>query len=222
MLKQIFKALPLTIASIGLASPIWALPSPNANGNYMPAREYHSTWRVVDPDPAGLNCRTHPIGHPRGDRILARLPAGTRIEAIGRDRDTREIALQNGNPWLNVRLNDGTRCWVRAHRKYVQAIAGVSEVDVANSDPEENYWNARLHQFWRVIDPDPEGLNCRRAPGVDFSVVGKLYKNQTISPSSAYSEPIQIDPQRQPWMAVQVQGKNCFIRAHSFFIEPVP
>ncbi|MEB3826420.1 hypothetical protein [Phormidium sp. CCY1219] len=138
MLKQITTLALSGILACGVSAlPASALPTPNENGDY--GRTSHRYWKVVDPDPNGLNCRmgrySYPaIASPRSDVTLDILnwsPVGTldrgeRFEielgpaGFGILTDTR------GKPWFYVRRSFGeystSCCFVRANSSFVVPV----------------------------------------------------------------------------------------------------
>lgn len=117
------------------------LPQPDSNGDYR-RRDIHEYWEVVDPDPAGLNCRM-----PRGCTILELLDMDTvncsfpnrspfEYDVIGALQTGQQfksfptnssgVFLDNNNaPWLFVGENYSggvSNCFVRANRDFVKPI----------------------------------------------------------------------------------------------------
>lgn len=100
------------------------------------------------------------------------------------------------------------------------------------------------HQYWQVVDSDPKGLNCRMGPytkdeiydpGRSFKmdifnwrVIGTLKKGQTFENELGPAGfGIMFDTRNKPWMFVDkisAKGapKQCFVRANSQYIKPVP
>lgn len=95
---------------------------PNSAGDYPIRRQYQGTWRVVDPDPQGLNCRNNIPPYAGSEKIVARFLKGTEITLIQRGRGAFEIGEdKEGLPWLAVRLGNNI-CWVRANQQYVVPV----------------------------------------------------------------------------------------------------
>ncbi|MBP0030843.1 RICIN domain-containing protein [Roseofilum sp. Guam] len=117
MLKQLLGiSLFSTIAissSIVLAAP--SMPRPDKNGDYTYVREA-DRWRVVDSE--GLNCRSRPgtrfvvLEVKRPGAVLRRTIGSPSIRNDGR-----------GLPWLLVEARDGSPCFVRANRRFIEPIA---------------------------------------------------------------------------------------------------
>ena len=108
---------------------------------------------------------------------------------------------------------------------------------------ERGEYQRTSHRYWQVVDSDPNGLNCRMGthsiqeiedPGskVDLNigswpVVGTLKQGEEfeiyLGPSGLG---VLYDKQHQPWFFVEksqgIDGPaNCFVRAHSSFVQPV-
>ncbi|BAS58103.1 MULTISPECIES: hypothetical protein [Leptolyngbya] len=128
-----------------------ALPVPNQNGDYTNTRkgQGHINWQVVDPDPAGLNCRMakqfqgfalDAMNTP--DELMSRdytpnvsswevihqFPPGEKLWAITGNVTTQHIQFDDrGKPWLGVRVpyqggNEIIDCFVRANRRFIKPI----------------------------------------------------------------------------------------------------
>lgn len=100
---------------------------PDRNGDYPIRRQYHGTWKVVDPDPNGLNCRGNMLPGGGSEKIVTTFPTGTLINLVKRERGVFEIENSfQGEPWLRVRLfttpERWGECWVRANRRYVMPV----------------------------------------------------------------------------------------------------
>ncbi|MDF0556516.1 hypothetical protein [Kamptonema sp. UHCC 0994] len=105
-----------------------------------------------------------------------------------------------------------------------------------------DYTGRAYHTYWEVVDPDPNGLNCRmtnssfeelmrvdnRTPFEFFnwSVIGVLKQGQRFESFPSNAAGTFRDTRGLPWLFV---GKNyatggvqrCFIRANSQFVKPV-
>lgn len=106
------------------------LPQPNANGDYLRTR--HRQWRVVDPDPEGLNCRW--LEGVDQDRewdayidlemmswpVVVRFQAGTLLRASTRFNGWSIVTDNRGLPWLKVALGNDRLCLVRANRRFIR------------------------------------------------------------------------------------------------------
>jgi len=74
-------------------------------------------------------------------------------------------------------------------------------------------------QSWRVVDRDPNGLNCRRGPGMNHQIVRRLSFLRPIAPAS--SNAVKLDKDRDPWVQVRLENnQTCFVRSHSAYILP--
>jgi hypothetical protein len=108
----------------------------DAAGNYL--RTSHRHWVVVDPDPAGLNCRWSPeipaewyapaAQYPRMNinewPVVQQFPPHTELLANIAPAGFATMYDENANPWLKVSLgNPEEICLVRAHTDYVKPLA---------------------------------------------------------------------------------------------------
>jgi hypothetical protein len=133
---------------IGLMSILAALPVPNAQGDYVPPvrrTPVHRLWRVVDRDPAGLNCRMAPnfsrgtqwFDTPRGEALLVgdrhaigqwpavtTLKKGTIVQAFTTSLGAQIIIRdRRGKPWLPVVVEEpqtNVHCFLRANSRFIQ------------------------------------------------------------------------------------------------------
>lgn len=103
------------------------------------------------------------------------------------------------------------------------------------------------HQNWRVVDRDPKGLNCRMAQrfqgvsvdGIDappelskrnlhnvsqWPVVFSFRQGQRLVAVTGNmdNQIVLVDSQGKPWLPVYTSKGNCFVRANSRFIQPIP
>lgn len=96
---------------------------PNASGDYPIRQEYSGSWRVVDLDTNGLNCRKNIPPGGGSEEVAERFPPNTLITLVKRQRGVFEIETdQQGKPWLRVQLPNGLDCWVRANQQYVVPV----------------------------------------------------------------------------------------------------
>lgn len=131
------QAVPLSeSASVGLqvkSSP--DLPVADATGNYR--RSGHRTWRVVDSDPNGLNCRwseamptdwyspatQFPDQNFAQWPVVRRFSTGTTLTANLSPAGFEVFYDRRRQPWLKVSLGDNEQiCLVRANAVYIQPI----------------------------------------------------------------------------------------------------
>ncbi|MBE9009138.1 hypothetical protein IQ250_02840 [Pseudanabaenaceae cyanobacterium LEGE 13415] len=128
-----------------------ALPVPNRNGDYTSTRRGagHQHWQVVDPDPAGLNCRMarryqgialDAVNTPdelmsrdyafnvSSWEVIHRFRPGEKLWAITGHMTIQHIQFDDrGKPWLGVRVphrggDEIIDCFVRANRRFVRPI----------------------------------------------------------------------------------------------------
>ena len=110
------------------------VPEFDANGDFYSARVRgnrgyysHRQWLVVEPDEAGLNCRSA-----RGNVVLT-LAYGAIVDSVFESGDA--IQLINNQPWLKVKVTamDLRRqvseefaavqtCYVRANQQYIAPL----------------------------------------------------------------------------------------------------
>jgi hypothetical protein len=98
------------------------------------------------------------------------------------------------------------------------------------------------YEQWEVVDPDPQGLNCRALPAVvenpsdavwssgldDISkwvVVERFRKGKRLTAAIGRlgDQRVIIDNQGNPWLYVNRRNsqKGCVVRANNRFIKPV-
>ncbi len=86
-------------------------PPPDRKGNFHNIE--WPTWRVVDRDPRGLNCRRGPG---TSNAIVTRLRLMTLLTPV---TPYRLEVDKDGDPWMEVRLSNGGSCFVSANSGYV-------------------------------------------------------------------------------------------------------
>jgi len=135
-----------------------------------------------------------------------------------------------------------------------QAAASAASTASGLQQPDENgdYYQPRRRsegsRTWRVVDPDPTGLNCRmkrdwqgitfghvNAPeemGKDYSAnIGAWEVMATLLPGDSLTADgghlsqgiFVLDQDGKPWLAISRSGSSpatCFVRANSAFIQP--
>lgn len=125
-------------------------------------------------------------------------------------------------------------------------LLGYPPVWAANSLPQPNdrgdYGGNLNHLYWRVVDPDPEGLNCRMG---QFSIqevwsldnsgypqigswppVTTLKKGEVFQAQRTYAGfVVTFDENLNPWIFIRNKSDgtpaNCFVRANSAFVQPI-
>ncbi|MGL5192172.1 MAG: hypothetical protein ACRC8Y_01025 [Chroococcales cyanobacterium] len=121
------------------------------------------------------------------------------------------------------------------------------EIPIASSvlpqtNAQGDYTGKSNHINWRVVDPDPNGLNCRMGdrtieqvwnPSAGALNIGSWPVTGTLPTDSTFQAAlspggfvITFDANNQPWMFVESsngpeQTNNCFIRANTNYIEPI-
>lgn len=114
----------------------------------------------------------------------------------------------------------------------VSSISAVATATIAapvmpTADPNGDYYFVREARRWRVVDRDPNGLNCRSGPGANYPVVEVKVTGETLFLASEHfggSPPyINLDERDLPWLKVDGGYESyCFVRANSRFIRPIP
>ncbi|MBO0347544.1 hypothetical protein J0895_00130 [Phormidium pseudopriestleyi FRX01] len=105
-----------------------------------------------------------------------------------------------------------------------------------------DYTGKSNHINWRVVDPDPNGLNCRMGdrtiievwnPSAGALNIGSWPVTGTLPPDSTFQAALSpggfiltFDSNNQTWIFVESsngpeQTSNCFIRANINYVEPV-
>lgn len=107
----------------------------------------------------------------------------------------------------------------------------------------------RGHIYWQVVDPDPNGLNCRmteRFQGIyaDALNTPDEFLSRDYKPNisrwtrvhrfatgerlravtgNGMNQHIQFDDRGKPWMAVRISDVrgDCFVRANIRFVRPI-
>ena len=125
-------------------------------------------------------------------------------------------------------------------------LFGTTSVWAANSLPQPNekgdYVSKSDHLYWQVVDPDPNGLNCRMGeapieaiwspdnPG--FPAIGSWPAVTTLKPDEVFKAQLSysgfvatFDQELQPWIFIKKKQDgtpaNCFVRANQTLIKPI-
>jgi hypothetical protein len=119
MLRNIF-AMPRSVSLMGIAIAtaitttsfaVHAQPQPDNRGNFRNVN--WQSWRVVDRDPKGLNCRQGPGTN---YNILRRLNFLRQITPLS----SPEVKLdRDSNPWVEVMIDNNQSCFVRSHSAFI-------------------------------------------------------------------------------------------------------
>ena len=100
------------------------------------------------------------------------------------------------------------------------ASAGIPQPN-ANGD-----FRSASAQQWRVVDTDPNGLNCRSGPGAEYPVRQKFRRNSVLFVATEHNSSgppwIKNDSRGLPWLLVSLGDDSCFVRANARFIVPIP
>jgi hypothetical protein len=134
-MKRLIAALLVTIAITPAVRAQMPVPQPNADGDYP--RTGHKLWRVVDPDPNGLNCHwseempdpwyapdaQFPDLNIQDWSIVRHFGAGTVLTANTTPAGFVFIHDDRYLPWLKVSLGDNDEiCLVRANQQFVVPV----------------------------------------------------------------------------------------------------
>jgi hypothetical protein len=121
---------------------------------------------------------------------------------------------------------------------------GRGDANAAAELPKPNasgdYAGRTSHRFWVVVDPDPEGVNCRwsaampanwYAPGaklplanIDQWTIVRSFKRNSVLTSNITPAGFALlyDNRNKPWLKVSIGAKDqiCLVRANSKFVQP--
>ncbi len=100
---------------------------------------------------------------------------------------------------------------------------------------------------WQVNDPDPNGLNCRMPEQFQGIVMDSLEVPETLRTNNRHeisewsvvrrfqvgdrlqavtgnnaNQIVLLDKRGKPWIPVSIDEGNCFVRANSRWIVPIP
>lgn len=223
-------------------------PIPTDNqGNYR--RTSHLTWEVVDPDPAGLNCRWSDEMPVDWYSPAAKMPPmtvgswpvvrtfapGTTLKANITPAGFSALFDDNNQPWLKVSLGDNDEiCLVRANQRFVRPV-------IPQGNQTGDFVGKVQQDKWKVVDPDPAGLNCRwsdampqdwESPAADlppldidqWPVVERFDQDEVLFANLAPAGLATFqDTQGRPWLKVHrwSNDKICLVRANQRYIEPL-
>lgn len=121
--------------------------------------------------------------------------------------------------------------------------AAISTSAVENPKPDKNgdYPARTSHRNWIVVDPDPNGLNCRwssaiptewyspsakfpTTPVTSWRVVRRFKKNTAITANDTPAGFVMLpDQKKTPWLKVSIGPKDqiCLVRANAKFVRPI-
>ncbi|WP_017662010.1 hypothetical protein [Baaleninema simplex] len=119
----------------------------------------------------------------------------------------------------------------------------VGAAELPQADETGNYSGRSCHQHWEVVDPDPNGLNCRRAeiglkelyglglqdlPEIgNWEVIGTLSEGETFTAALFPSGFNGVyDKNSNPWLFVDRVDRadspsQCLVRANANFVKPI-
>jgi hypothetical protein len=120
--------------------------------------------------------------------------------------------------------------------------APVFAASLPQPDEVGDYIGNSNHVYWQVVDPDPQGLNCRMGeqsieeiwnpdnPGFppigSWPAVTTLQENEVFEGKLSYGGFIfTFADNRDPWIFIKNKSDgtpaNCFVRANHLFVQPV-
>jgi hypothetical protein len=219
----------LMLLSLALTLPGWALPEADKQGNYQQNSRYWEVWQM-----APVKERTPLLGHAQPEQsspATVRFPSGFVLQSQALARDPA------GLPWLKVSFAPGQSCFVRAESTHLHPI----DYEPVQPDARGNFPYRTLHRYWKVVDPDPAGLNARLHPNFPgnyedprvtwpsgdvraWPVLRTFARGSLLAavPGNV-GMIIRHDSDQSPWLMVEnPAGGICFVRAHKDFIRPVP
>jgi hypothetical protein len=120
-------------------------------------------------------------------------------------------------------------------------VAAIASEDLPRTNANGDYATRTSHRSWVVVDPDPQGLNCRWSSNLpdnwfspsaqlnlndidQWDVVRRFRKNTVlVANTSPAGFALLYDSRNKPWLKVSISGKDriCLVRANSQFIQPV-
>lgn len=251
MKTRLFTLLLVTLTAIAQAElpRHYKLPAPDEAGDFS-GHQWHEYWKVVDPDPAGLNARACEINE--YGNVATPRPGGEfqDIEVVTQFQHGQELIHKStikdhrNRPWFVVRRvgKGDTHYLVRASKALVQPIYNPIPKPTKSGD-----WEERSQRYWTVVDPDPNGLNGRlhkdfpkeigsadavwpTSPVDSWPVVTSVPKGTILRAVSGHVGIISnAGSSKEPWMLMvrlsdyrQAGHKapRFFVRAHKAYIQP--
>ena len=122
--------------------------------------------------------------------------------------------------------------------------APLASEGLPKADSNGDYSGRTSHKNWIVVDPDPEGVNCRwsetmptswyapdtKLPALtisQWSVVRRFIKDTSSQNLTANAAPAGFvtinDESGKPWLKVSIGSNDriCLVRANSKYVQPV-
>lgn len=122
--------------------------------------------------------------------------------------------------------------------------APLASEGLPKADSNGDYSGKTSHQKWIVVDPDPDGVNCRwseemptswyapntKLPALSISqwpVVRRFTKDTSSQNLTANTTPAGLvtinDESGKPWLKVSIGSNDqiCLVRANSKYVQPV-
>lgn len=236
------------LAAPALADP-FRPPRADAHGDYR-EETFHEYWQVVDPDPQGLAARRHGLlplhteGEPSWpDRHILSWPTVRRL------KKGTVLVLEPGvaNPMLDDRHKPWLAVWrlghaeegfflVRANKAFLRPVRH----PLPEPDSRGDYSGRTEQSRWKVVDPDPAGLNGRMSPRFpadpgdaraewpplaigQWPVVARFAPGTVLTAVRGNVGSILVeDLEGRPWLLVRTpRGGLCFVRANQKFLRPL-
>ncbi|NER34248.1 MAG: hypothetical protein F6J93_09435 [Oscillatoria sp. SIO1A7] len=83
----------------------------------------------------------------------------------------------------------------------------------------EGYFRNIDWPFWRVVDEDTNGLNCRRGAGTNNAIVTRFRLMTVLVP--VRPRQVKFDRDGDPWMEVRLaNGSSCLVSANAWYVLP--
>lgn len=125
---------------------------------------------------------------------------------------------------------------------FSRVIAQAQELPLPKADANGNYMGNVGHYTWVVVDPDPNGLNCRWSnlmPADWYSPTGmrpimtvkdwpvaRRFRSGSILNANGTPAGFAViyDDRGLPWLKVSIGANDqiCLVRANTQFIRPIP
>ena len=105
---------------------------------------------------------------------------------------------------------------------FASSILTCPGIALAAQPPEpdrEGYFHNIDWSSWRVVDEDPNGLNCRRGAGTNNAIVTRFRLMTVLVP--VRPRQVKFDRDGDPWMEVRLaNGSSCFVAANAWYVLP--
>ena len=102
---------------------------------------------------------------------------------------------------------------------YILTFAGAAFAAQPAQPDREGYFRNIDWPSWRVVDRDPNGLNCRRGPGTNNPIITRFPLMTLLVPVRPHQ--VKLDRDGDPWMEVRLaNGSSCFVSANAWYVMP--